>query len=1307
MKKLRTIKSKIIMFIFALILPLSASGLVYTLNDANVAKADDSTSSTSANYYSGYMKEVSVTNNNFNSSSSTYSISTSLSGWTGQLSDRKTTAGIINTGNTFQNYMTGTYHLSNNPLAKATDKYILMINSKTSDSTNYSTARQGYKSSSISLEANSFYSFQVSFKNDTNYNSYTTYVEFGEIEAETSIGKTVFENKGFDEYISFTYKSKTYYLHKTLSEVGQLATALNDVQPFYEDEEYIGFMHEGTPIYVSVNDIEKTGTEDDEQINVNNGATYFTCNIAYNEENSNYTVAEGTTYYTTKTEYDSLNDYVFGSMYLSGLVDENDDPVKAEYVQVSSKEWVTFYFFVATGNAEQSVTLDLWLGTNESGHESSGVAFFDDVHVYQYSENTFWKTYQSYFGKSYTQEITDSKGQVTTEVFDCVNLVDLRSKEIIEYPTNNFDFEAGIYNEDISSLKNWKKSGSGNAQVFDSKSPEYFKSITGYDFVGSNLSCEVEIDDEKVTLSANNYLLGLWAKNEYVNVKSNDVSINANEIYKIKAYYKISELSSGNVYMFVEENDNVLTAYNLTEDQYTLTAQTASSAVTTNGDNDFVNDYGVIEFYVKGGALYNSSINVSLGLGKSDEAATGCVVFDDITIEKATTEEYDAATNKVALNSSSGTLTVPNGNFNLVTIDNYNYPLTAQNWTTEGGDGLLFDGVISTEDSQYKNYIAKYNELKASGVEDIDNPYYWATYANPGNSRNSKTAPDNIMMLANIHKSWQKLTSENISVDANGTYKLNFKYKTYNTSSQNSTIKVSLYGEDGFKLFESETLSTNGKWQDYSIYLKSFAGASNVYIVIDFGTSDEKVEGFAYFDNFELSTIESSEYDNKVNTAEGNGDIFGIVDMTNFYLNIPTNDITDDLSSTTTPAYSGSVSSSDGSAINGGIIKSDKFTENSPFYIEKETEDEESKNVFFIQSQGVGSYVIQSNFNLDMTAESYYVLSFKLKTNFNYNNDGVELDKKKDYSYGVTFGLTGFDYMTELVSNDGYETYTMYFHPTEDASGKLYIALVCDTMETSGSMAIYDIAFEESDETAYTTASDTIDGKNYDINEDRVFISNADSTDDGTDDDTSDDTTDDEETTTNNNNFNWLIIPSLITGIAIIIAVVGSILRKVKIKKVERKKKETYDRKSSLNVDAIKLKARKQRDEEILEVKSTIDKFQKELDNLEQLHKQKVLNLREKDKGQVSKETDKEFKVFAQKRTVIVEKIDSLNKQIENLSTPEYLLSLERKVAAKEEMKQKELAKVSKKINKEKEKAEKQSTEKVSEDDKKKGTKKK
>lgn len=1296
MKKFRTIKSKIIMFIFALILPLSATGLVYTFDAMENAKADDNVSST--NYYSGYMKEVSLTNNNFNSSSSTYSISTSLSGWTGQMSDRRTTAGIINNGNTFQNYMSSTYRLAKNPLSKATDKHILMINSKTDDSSDaakYATARQGYKSSTISLDKNSFYSFQVAFKSDTNYNSYTSYVHFGEISGDTTISKEAFEKVAFGKYVSFTYKSKNYYLLKDLQEDSVASDAIENISVFYEDDEYVGFMKDDTtPVYVSVNDLEKTIISDDEtKIDVKANSTLYTCSLVYQKNNSteNYKVLDGTKYYTTKTDYTSLNDYVYGSMYLDGLTDENGDPVEAKYVKVSSKEWETFYFFVATGNKAQSVTLDLWLGANVAGHESSGVVFYDDCHVYQYSENNFWKTYQSYFGKKYSQDITDSNGTTTTHTFDCVNLVDLRNDTKLAYPSHNLDFEEGIYNEDVTSLKNWKKDGSGNAQVFNSKAPQYFKSTTGYDFVGSNLSCTVNIDEEEITLTPNNYVLGLWTKNNNVKVTSNNIDINANEIYKIKAYYKISELTNGNVYLFVEENDTVLSTYNLTKDQYTLKGETASSSVSSNAANDFTNNYGTIEFYVKGGALYNSSINVSLGLGKSDEASTGCVVFDDITIEKATSSDYENATNKTTLDEKTGSLTVPNGNFNKITIDeNYKAPYAAENWTVTGGSGLLFDGVIGTESTTYNKYATLFNAYQSnSETADNNNPYYWASYANPTNSQNKTNVPDNVMMLANLNKSWQKLTSENMSLEASATYQLNFKYKTYNTSANTAKFKVSLYSKDGVKLFESQDLTSNGSWstEGYSMYLKSFAGASEVYIVIDFGTQDNMVEGFAYFDNFELNKVESEVYDNKVNNAEGNGDKFGIVDMTDFFLNIPTNNITEDLNTSTTPAFTGSVSSTDGNHILGGIVKSDKFANEDTlksFEITKESADEESKNVFFITSQGVGSYTIESNFNIDLKADTYYALSFKLKTAFRYSSNNEELDKKKNYSFGTTFGLTGFDYMTELKSNEDYKTYTMYFNPSEAKSAKLHIAFVCDSNETIGTMALYDIVFEESTEDAYNTAKETASGKHFDINEDRVFVAKADGSTDN--DDNKDDDNNNDNTNSEKQSFDWLLIPTLITALAIVIAVVGFFMRKVKIKKIEKKRKETYDRKSSLNIDIIKSKARRQRDAEVEEVKSTIGKFQKELDELEKIHKQKVLNLREKDKGQVSKETDREFKLFAQKRTVIAEKIDSLNKQIEQINSPEYLLNLERKVYAQEEMKQKELSKISKQLNKEKEK---------------------
>lgn len=1290
MKKFRTIKNKIIMFIFALVFPLSATGLAFSVNNQNIAKADDDTS-TAGNYYSGYMKEVSLTNNNFNSSSSTYSISTSLSGWSGQVNNKKTTAGIINTGNTFQQYMTGTYRLSNNPLAKANDKNILMINSKTDNSSNYDTARQGYKSSSITLDANSYYSFQVSFKSDTNYNSYTDYEKHDDngVDEDLSINKTTFESKGFNEdsdvYISFTYKSKTYYLKKSLSEKETLSAELTDVELFYEDENFVGFIdNSGNACYTSVRNITKNTTDESKtQITVSSNSTIYTCDIAYNKDKTNYTVARGTKYYTTKTSYTSLNDYVYGSMYLDGLEDKDGNPVKAEYVQITSKEWVTFYFFVATGNNSQTVTLDLWLGTNTAGHESSGVVFFDDCHIFKYSENTFWKTYQSYFGKSYTQEVTNSSGKTEIKTFDCVNFTDLRNKNVVEYPDYNFDFEEGVYNEDLSSLKKWKKSGTGNAQVFSTKSPEYFKSITGYSFVGSNLSCE--IDEETLEISPNNYVLGLWTKNNYVKVTSQDIDINANEIYKIKASYKISELSNGSAYMFVEENDKILSTYNLKSTQYTLKEETASSAISSNNSDEFSNDYGVIEFYVKGGALYNSSINISLGLGKSDETSTGCVLFDNVTVELATTEEYTDASNKVEFNAVDGTLTISNGNFNAITINNdHTAPYSAQNWTVENGDGLLFNGVIRTEETQYSKYVEAYKEFqKSEETAGINNPYYWASYTNPKNSRNSTTEPDNVMMLANIHKSWQKLSSENISLDASTAYKLNFNYKTYNTSSNNTNFKVSIYNSNGFKLFESQPLSTNGQWKDFSIYFNAGHGASEIKIVIDFGTEDSKIEGFAYFDNFEINKIEDSVYEDFASNSNTSNNSYSVVDLSNFYLNLPTNNITEDVSTSTTPAYTGAVSSSnDGTIINGGIVNSNKFKDSSLYQIE--TEDDEDTNVFFIQSQGVGSYTIQSNYTIDLEADKYYALTFKLKTGFSYSLNGTTLDKTKEYDFGVVVGLTDFEYMKNLeVTSDNFETFTIYFNPTEAKSVKLYIGLVCDTPETAGSMVLYDINLEESDEDAYSTAKTTCEDKKYDANESKVFVAKESSAD-------SDDTDDSEDSsdTENNNkaNFDWLMIPTLITALAIVIAVVGTILKKVKIKKIQTKKKESYDRKTSLNIDAIKIKAKKQKEADVKAVQDNINKFQAELDNLEKLHKQKVVDLREKDKGRVSKETDKEFKLFAQKRTVIAEKIESLNKEIEKLNLPEYLLSLERKIFTQEELKQKELMKISKQLNKEKEK---------------------
>lgn len=1292
------------MFLLAVVFPLSATGVVFTLADFLPADAEDSVS-----YYQGYRAEQTLSNNNFSTGVTNYNLNQSLTGWQARLSHNNTTAGVITTGFSFNNYSSNRFYLTNNPhSAVETDPYVLMINSRTSNSEDNFQTRQGYRSNNISLEANSYYLFQVSYKNDTNYNKSTKYNQVDTIKDGDDISLTAQEFSyldgtavGFDSHISFTKDRATYYLEKKLEDAGKKITAddnRTNVTVFYTDDDYVGFLlkdnapvEDGqeapvTPYYVSKDYLEERTVGSDTEYDIAIDAELFTCPFVYNSATKKYTVPVNTPYYLQETTYTSLNDHITGSIYLSGLKDEKDKPVECEYVSVSSKDWQTFYFFVATGDKTQSdVTLDLWLGS-EDGSESSGVVFFDDCHMYRCSENNFWNTYGDYRQtKKYNQTSTTEDNQIIVTTQECTKLVDLRgnNNSLMDiYKNHNLDFEANLYNQDGSTTKEWTVDESrvnGEAQVFNVGAPERFKKDTGYNFVGSNFSCDVVLDEnnQSVTIKENSQVLALWADNGNVKITSKDINVDANQVYKITAQYKIADGTTGNVYMLVSENSNVYDKLytGLTKDDYTLAQETASSAVTSNPTEEtskFNNNYGTIEFYVKGGNLFNSSVNLSLALGNSTEKATGCVVFDDITIEKSTSEAFDSATNKVELGTETKTAdnTVLNGHFDVYSSTGISHPLTAPNWTitkdAKDEFGLAYGGIVNTEKAQWDNYVAQYNKLKANGTSDEENPYYWASYAaNPGNLGKGETT-NNILMLVNANNTKQTVISDSFNLGPNSTFKLKFDYKTIGAN-----FKLSLLGEDDFDLFRANEITSNGVWKQgnegYEIYFKTLSeGTSNLHIQIELDGV-----GQVFFDNFVISEVEDNVYENAKNK----------VDMRNYYLDLPTNNIPNnlgDVNPSNTPAYSGTpASGNNSSTFKGGIVKAEAFANGHTLYSEKMTSD---TDVFYIMVTNQGSYSLDSKYSFDLDSSYYYTLKFKLKTSFMYQNNNVSKDNDRTYEYGVTVGLTGYTYMTYLESADDYTEYTLHLKPTETGTAKLHIALVCDSYETSGEMAIYDLAVEKTDDsTEYDKAKNDTSSKT-------TFVAEKEGSEGENPDDGDDSTTDTDTATPDNGGFDWLLVPTLITALALVIAIVGGILRKVKIKKIEKKRNETYDRKESLNIDIVKANARKERDAELAEIKSTISKFEKELENIEKEHKQKVLDLREKDKGKVSKETDKEFKQFAQKRTVIAEKLESLNKKIEEVNSPEHLLSLERKHYAQEESKQKELRKASEKFNKEQEK---------------------
>ena len=1327
MRKLRLINAKIFLFILAILLPVTVTSVVGTFFKTY---AEDENSSTSTTYYKSYVESVDLTNKNFNSSTVT-SISQNPSGWTKQMSDNKATAGIINVGSNFDNYKNSTYYLSKNPTAKANDNQILMINSKTNKDER-KMAREGYSSNSVTLSANSFYSFQVSMKSDSNYKENTTYVDKGTVSNEVTIYQSNFNDVKFGDnaYVSMTYLNKNYYAKKELTE-GENLTEEITTKAFYNDQEYVGFMYENgddsTPIYVSTSNVSKIKisgstslfTNPDEPNNtttlgedveiesgkfeyyeddyitfehdgvdyyisktsveyvINNNSQYYTCSITFQPSGSSttsgtYKLSSGSKYYAQSVDYESYNEYGMASIYLKGLTDKDGKEVKLSYERVSSTEWTTFYFFIATGDQEQTVNLELWLGGDVFNMDSTGVVFFDDVVINQYSENAFYDTYLKYKDEKFYNQTSDS---ADTKI-SCVQFESFEDNNYVEIKDNNFDFED---DSSISALKGWKKSGNGSAQIIALDSKEGFEATTGYDFVGSNLNGVADFDEDgnPTAFYKNQKGLALWVKNGYVEATSKEIDIKSHGIYKISAYYKISELS-GNIYLKVNESEYVLDANNLTEDTYTLS--TGSTSATANGDNKFINNYGKIEIYVKGSALYDSKANITLAIGSSEESATGCVIFDDITVENVTNSQFEEAENKVTFDAIDGELSIENGYFNETENEDFNYPLTPSGWTIEKKDGLTFSGVINTKKEQYDFYKVQYELFKDQGEE---NPYLWAQFANPMDVDNTTTYSNNILMLSNYNSNAQSVTSPTFSLSANSYYKLTFNYKTLSIEpSKVANFNISLYNEDGVLLFEEKNVKSD-IWNNYTIYFETFKGAENVYIEIDFGTEKELVTGFAYFDNFELATIEQAEYTEVKDNKDNN-----IVDMTDYYINLPTTIVTNDIRDFESDAYNTSANTDD---CFGGIVEDSYFENDLSFKLEKENDD--AVKVFMMQNNKPNTYSIQSVFKFDLTSGNYYKLTFKLKTRFVYKESGNSVvDEDFDITkqdYGVSVGLTNFDYMTNLISNNEYNEYTLYIHATEDATENLYMALVSDHYLTTGTAVIYDINFEElsseeeSSADEFSSAQDIMKEDGYDINEDRVFATETASEDDTTDDDTTgDDTTADDGQ--NNDEFTWLLlISSLITGLAIIIAIVGWSLRKVKIKKIETKRKETYDRKGSLHKDVIRQEAEEERAKQVKEVEEDIKRFETELESLEKEHKEKVVNLRKTDNKEVSKATEKEFKLFAQKRTVIAEKIDILKHQLENYKSPEYLLSLERKKFAENEAKQRELAKASKKANKE------------------------
>lgn len=892
----------------------------------------------------------------------------------------------------------------------------------------------------------------------------------------------------------------------------------------------------------------------------------------------------------------------FGSIYISGLEDEEAKQVTLKLEQLSPSNWETYYFYIATGSEPQEISIDLWLGGQ--GMTSSGVVFFDEIRGIRLSENAYYESIESNSQKKHTIASIPSSAK----------LVDTREL--------NFNFEDAITNPNgLEKFEIAARNEKGHARIYKHGAGNYAET-TGIEY------------DPGTDLTINNtQALAMWANDGYVSVKSKPFAIKSMGLYKITARVKTAKLEAGSLTMSVNETDSIINNFSYLKDKYTLGSST-SSAVTTDGSDLFKNGYNEITFYVKGHDRYNSEVELTFNLGKSDELAKGGVSIDNITVETVANDDFKTDGNILTLaTATKAESTIKNGSFNDFINNNaeLTYPVSANGWTVNnsGSAWSKESGIINI----YKPYFDAY---------DFD----WAkNLANPGSSNLEKPGAtddvNNIYMMYNASADYQSISSEKFKLEKNSYNKLSFKYTTRGEA---SSINVKLTDEFGVLLFEKKGLSAQ-EWTQFDMLINAGEMASNVTLTISLGDKEDKVSGYAFLDSVALDASTQDTFDK----SEGNKS-----DLSSFMLNLdPTGSITNEM--TTSAAFSGKIEAGNAYDAKGGIIKgegNDAF-----YYIDKKghskpIDDGSLKtNVLAIGTINPSTYSLSSNFKISMEADKYYSLKFRALSVFadlpdkhvHYDKDGNEVEAK----YGIKIGMSGMDLIEELSFNDGWSEVEILFKSTSAQESNFTFALVSDCRETTGYAYITDIAWKESTAETYAAAKDD------DKFEKTLFLSQTTTTDT--------EKPDEEEPAPApaDNNIAWLLIPSLIMGAAVIIAVIGWILRKVKFKKNDKLRKEEYDR-NEQHLDALATQAKLLQAEELKRTDEQISAIEAKLNEIEEENKLSIAQTREK--GEVTKEAERKFKAFASNRAKLTKALEETKEYKAYVETADYLISVEKKI---------------------------------------------
>ena len=771
-----------------------------------------------------------------------------------------------------------------------------------------------------------------------------------------------------------------------------------------------------------------------------------------------------------------------------------------------------------------------------------------------------WQTYKFYVKtSSSTDESVSLKLYIGTKdnfkstgavFFDNLKAYSLSEKDYYtSLNLNTNSISVNLTNKDVTSANGLQNTGfengiTGYTKTTNNSLSDNFSKVIG---IGDNFYASDSKLTENPTSAniSNNYkALLIYNKDaDYVAYDTNEFLIEQYKYYKLSVYMKTSNFNSNGASLTLTQKNPFDTE---SFSPLTLMFKDINASKETN---NLTNDWIEYSFYIKGNSFKDSKAVLTLALGSKDgetiSKSIGYALFDNIKLEEITTSEYTSTSEttfvkKANFASTDNSTSISNGAFNEVEIKNTNTTtlFAPSSYTINNDSETNFNGIINTNSENFNSHSYP--------------------FANPGSLyTNSTIGYNNVFVMANMEMGTQSITTSSISLTASNYYKISFYINTQNVVYSNITAKLATSDET---LALINIPSTNTSWKEVTIYVKTFLDAKNATLTVEFKND----KGYVFLDNFKLETINEDTF------VTGTSDYSKSIELDKDDFSVGSNS-----SQTLSEAINYNKNLvTEGANVESGIINARNYNS-----IINTTSNSNNPNQLLIHNITDANYYLTGKRSYTLKSGSYYKISVDIKT-YNLYQENIEKDEQGNaYKLGATFSLSGLDNKFTGIVSDNYSTYTFYISATTEKTITATFGLGDEHALTRGYAFFDNFVIEEIESADFTTAS-----KN--LNDNMILIGD-------TEEEPSDDNNTDNNTATD---FNWLVLPTLITSLALLLAIAGAIIRKINIKLPVRAKAIEYDRTKTLIKDFNKREQLRIREERLNALRQRLEEIQAQID---------------------------------------------------------------------------------------------------------------